>query len=960
MRYSADSNSARASYARLYATDASVYEQKPSRVVFPRSDEDCINLVNQTREKGEGLICRGGGTSIAGQCIGGGVVVDLSRHMAAILSVPEDGTIWVQPGLVLDDLNDYLHPFGWQFPIDISTSSRCTIGGMVGNNAAGSHSILYGTTRENVIEMDVVLADGSKARFGPLDEPSLREKLLLLGLEGEIYRSVFAIIEHYRDAIISAFPDASVIRRNTGYALDVLAGDMPWVKSGEPFNLTRLICGSEGTLALATAIRLKLSPLVGGKALACIHFDSLESALQANVQLLSQEGVASCELIDAHVLRAAADHPSHQMNCTWVMGDPEAILVAEFFADSPLQARGRAEQAADKLKSQGIGVAWPVLDGEDAPQVWAVRKAGLGLVMGVRQRARPVAVIEDSAVPVRFLPEFARDIKQLMGRFGIDCVFYGHASVGLLHLRPTLDLDAEADRAIFRAIAKETAGLVKYYRGSLSGEHGDGRLRAPYLREFLGTEVYALLEQVKGAFDSEGVFNPGKILSDLGVDTDLRRRPMVDVGDVRAGFKWREDNGFGLALERCNGSGNCRQGRTHGAMCPTFQATGDELYSTRGRANLLRQAFSQSGPAALNDPVLVEAMETCLGCKACRSECPSGVDMTRMKAEYLFRRHQSGHLSLRTRLIKHHWRLLSLFERIPVDMRTLLGRLLHSRIVMQLSGLERKPPMPAPITLRQRRARLGMAATEELDVNKEHVRVLLLVDPFVNHFDPEIGEVTLSLLQRLGYLPDVFYLDCSLRLLVSEGCLEEAKQKLRELYVGLSSYGDIPIIGLEPAELLLLREEAPALLEDEWSDGIISRCYLLDEFLLREHSVKRLPRMDSSPIAVNLHPHCHERAAHGHYTTIKMLSDVFGIRANIVSTGCCGMAGYFGYSRKKMSASVFANSIGSIDMRDQLTPLVASGGSCRHQFSGLGGVRPMHLSQLLLGILNGDHIASNQ
>ncbi len=933
-------------YSRLYATDASVYERVPAGVAFPKNAGDCIALVNQALKQGGSLICRGGGTSIAGQCVGEGVVADFSRFMAGILSPPEEGEIWVQPGVVLDDLNDYLRAFGLQFPIDISTSSRCTIGGMVGNNAAGSHSIIYGTTRENVIEVEAVLADGSVARFGPLDGLALGAKCRSSGLEGNIYRAVFAAVDRHRDAILAAFPDPGVIRRNTGYALDALALGQPWVAGGLPFNLAAIICGSEGTLALITAIRLKLAPLVGGKALACVHFATLEAALQANSFLLAQDGLAACELIDAYVLRAAANHPGQQANRAWVLGDPAAVLAAEFFADTLALARGKAEQAVANLKAAGIGVAWPVLDGADAPKVWALRKAGLGLVAGLRQRARPVAVIEDSAVPAHALPDFARDIGQMMSRHGLDCVFYGHASVGLLHLRPALDLDDERDRALFRSIAGETAALVKRYRGSLSGEHGDGRLRAPYLRDFLGDEIYALLGQVKGAFDPTGMFNPGKIISDQPVDADMRQRPLVAQGGSVPGFIWEADGGFDLVLERCNGSANCRQGTGRGAMCPTFQATGEELHSTRGRANLLRQAFSQPATAGLGDAMLAESMETCLGCKACKTECPSGVDMAQMKAEYLYRRQRGRLWQPKRWLMGLQPLLLSLFAMQPAALRILSGRLVRTAWVMRLAGLERKPPMPAPVALSRH---AGIAKNGR----GERLRpVLLLIDPYVNHLEPETGEAAMLVLRRLGYEPAPCFMDSSIRLLVSEGFLEEAKKRLRRLLDNLLFRGEVPIIGLEPAELLLLRDEAPALLGDAWPAGLMARCFLLDEFLLGEHVAGRLQRR-VLPVEYRacFHPHCHERVTGKTPATVKLLDSMLGIKTEIISTGCCGMGGVFGYRHSKLSQNIFQNNVRLPAGCDDSIALLVSGASCRQQFRDMSGAKPQHLAQFLRDVL---------
>jgi FAD/FMN-containing dehydrogenase/Fe-S oxidoreductase len=883
--------------------------------------------------------------------VGEGVVVDFSRHMANMLSAPEENAIWVQPGVVLDDLNDYLRPLCLQFPIDISTSSRCTIGGMMGNNAAGSHSIVYGTTRENVLEVDAVLSDATMVRFGPLDAQSLKLKQASPGLEGDIYRTVFDIVDSHRETILAAYPDPTVIRRNTGYALDALALGQPWVVDGSLFNLAQLMCGSEGTLALIVAIRLKLSPLVGGKALACIHFDSLDAALGANMRLLAQDGVAACELVDAHVLHAAAGHPGQSANCAWVVGDPAAVLVAEFFGVTAAEARARAERAAATLKGEDLGIAWPVLDGVEAPRVWALRKAGLGLLAGLRQRARPVAVIEDSAVPVSALPEFARDIGQMMARHGIGCVYYGHASVGLLHLRPALDLDTDADRATFRCVAQEMVVLVKRYRGALSGEHGDGRLRAPYLREFLGYEVYALLGKIKTSFDPDGIFNPGKIISDLSIDANLRQRPHAALVILPTGFDWQANGGFDLALERCNGSGNCRQSAGRGAMCPTFQASGQEIHSTRGRANLLRQAFSHPGPQGLDDPELAEAMDTCLSCKACKSECPSGVDMAQMKAEYLYRR-RLGRLWLPGRwLMALQPQLLTLFAALSPVWRTRLGSLLRTPLMMRLTGLERKPPLPAPVALSCQKG--GRTKVGSLAAKRTGQSVLLLVDPYTNHLEPEIGEAAISVLQHLGYTPKLHFMDCSLRLLVSEGFLDEAKAGLNRLRDELIACGEMPVIGLEPAELLLLRDEAFGLLRAAWPASLAGRCFLLDEFLLHEHAAGRLQDQvaQASDYSINVHPHCHERASGGASTMVKLFAEVFGLRTEIISTGCCGMGGSFGYHHDELSNMIFQNNVHLPANIGESSPLLISGISCRHQFRNLSDAEPLHLAQLLRNML---------
>lgn len=945
-------------YVRLYSTDASVYEQVPAGVRFPRCVDDCIELVREASASGIPLIPRGGGTSIAGQCVGKGVVVDFSRYMAAILTTPEENCIWVQPGVVLDDLNDALRPHGLYFPVDISTSSRCTIGGMVGNNAAGSHSIIYGTTRENVLEVEGVLDDGSLARFGPLDAGALADKLGLEGREGDIYRVVYGLVAQHRDAILAAFPPVGVVRRNTGYALDALASGQPWVPAGAAFNLSNLFCGSEGTLGLVTAVRLRLAPLVAARSLVCAHFESVRDALVANAELVKWPGLAASELMDAHVLRAAAAHPGQRANGEWVVGRPGAVLALEFFAETSGGAHAFAGEAVDRMRRAGQGYAWPILDAGGAKQVWALRKAGLGLLMGLQQRARPVAVIEDSAVPVESLAQFAQEIAQMMQGLGLDCVFYGHASVGLLHIRPNLDLDQEADRARFREVATKTAALVKQHHGSLSGEHGDGRLRAPYLRGYFGEAIFDLLKAVKAVFDPRGIFNPGKILPQAAVDDDIRQRPMMAMAGslkVDGGFDWRTDGGFDLVLERCNGSATCRQHSSRGAMCPTYQVTGEELYSTRGRANLLRQAFASGSRAELDDPLLDEAMKSCLGCKACRSECPSGVDMAAMKSEFLFRRYQvrkqGGKWRPLDSFVANQGVLLNLVSRIPSGLRAIFGRVLSSMWLARL--LDMKQPLPR-LAARPFSRNMGwLPASGAVESGGGQGQVVVLVDPFTQHFEPAVAHAALSVLHRLGLVTQAYVMPCSLRVPVSLGYLDEARQALLNFREELDRWADVPVIVLEPSELHIIRDETIRLLGPDGLGEFGDRFLSLEEYLLHEQTAGRLtlPSIDHLPGKVWVHPHCHERSVGLANKIGDLLGRDLGVEAGLVSSGCCGMGGAFAYLYPDMSKMVFEQNVRQDALRDPEGVFVVSGMGCRQQFrSKMPGIRVQHLAQFLLGL----------
>ena len=625
----------------LYATDASPYEKLPLGVVRPRHREDCIAIVLHAARHRIPLIPRAAGTSLAGQCVGKGLVVDVSRHMRGIVEIDvATCRARVQPGVILEDLNDALGndalgndapgPHGLQFAPDTSTANRCMIAGMIGNNACGAYSIRHGTTRDHVIEIEAVLADGTLASFGPLDGSALEAKRRLPTLEGRIYREVFEIIDAHRELILQRYPRPEVVRRNTGYALDVLARGRPWVRDGPTFNLARLLCGSEGTLALVTEATLRLVACASGRLLLCPHFDTLMGAMRGTLVAV-RHGPAAVELIDRRILEETRQHLEQRDNRFWIEGDPEAVLIVEFQGEGREALEARALALIEDYRDEGLGYAFPIVRPPLAGRVWDLRKAGLGLLMNRPGRRKAVTVIEDTAVALADLPEYVTRIQALMEKHGTRCVYYGHASVGLLHFRPELDLKDAVDRERFRSIAREVADLVAEYGGSLSGEHGDGRLRAPFVERMLGSEVHVLLKRVKSAFDPEGIFNPQKVLGAAPpLDRDLRAAIRRD--PVPAYFDWHEDGGLLGAAERCNGSGACRKRAGRGTMCPSYMATVEETHGTRGRANVFRQLLTQAdGRAALSDERLRVVLDLCLLCKGCKSECPASVDMARIE-----------------------------------------------------------------------------------------------------------------------------------------------------------------------------------------------------------------------------------------------------------------------------------------------------------------------------------------
>lgn len=932
---------------KAYATDASVYQQRPMAVAYPRDVEDCRTLLAYAERHRVALIPRAAGTSVAGQCTGDGVVVDCSRHMGRVLDIDaERRRARVQSGVILDDLNDLLHEHNLMFAPDTSTSNRCMIGGMIGNNSAGAYSILYGTTRHHVEAVSVVLAGGERVRFAPLDEEGLAAKLAAPGREGAIYRTVYTLVEEHRELIRARFPKSGIVRRSTGYALDWLAECRPWNPDGPEFNLAPLICGSEGTLALVVEAELVLTPRPSCRALICAHFNSLEAAVAGVTVALACEP-AAVEMMDRRVLDCSKENLEQSRNRFWIEGDPEVVLVVELFADDVEMLARRLAETRARLAAETAGYSFPVVEGSDAGRVWAVRKAGLGLLMGLRSRRKPVAVIEDSAVAVADLPAFVEEIRRIMERHRLECVYYGHASVGLLHLRPELDLGETEDRTRFSLVAEEVAALVGRLGGALSGEHGDGRVRSPLLAKVLGEEACALLGRVKQAFDPGGVLNPHKIVDPLPIDRDLRPATPEDYGD--SAFDWSADGGLALALERCNGSGVCRKGGGRGAMCPSYQASGEELWATRGRANLLRQGFRGADWDEEDYSAIDRTMERCLSCKSCKSECPAGVDMARLKAEYLQRRHDRHGASWATRLMAELPRLLALASRAPR-----LARWLSQRSgVKRLLGVAEPrvlPPLADQTLDRWWRQRSTVSATDA-------PAVVLYIDPLTRFSEPEVGRAAVEVLEGAGYRVVPYFARHSARVLIGAGLVRRASAVLAEQVAALAELGvgeETPLLGLEPAELLTFRDEAPDLLRGMSRERLegMGRPLLWEEFIAREMAKGRWPaeRFMGYRGELLLHLHCHQRALTDASISLVAYQCLSG--ANLVTSGasCCGMGGEFGYRPENYELSM---AIGEQGLFSDLAAapearVVAAGTSCRQQINAGTGRRAVHPCQLFL------------
>ena len=933
----------------LYAVDASPYQELPLAAVRPRHGADCAAIVRFAARHRIPLIPRAAGTSLAGQCVGNGLVVDVSRHMTEILEIDcERRRVRVQPGVILEDLNDALAPNGLMFGPDTSTANRCMIGGMIGNNACGSHSILYGTTRDHVLEVEAILGDGSVTSFGPLDKNALQAKLDLDTLEGRIYREVFHAVDDHRRLILDRYPGPDVLRRNTGYALDVLARGQPWAAGGPEFNLAPFLCGSEGTLAIITEAVLNLVAKPTSRLLVCAHFDSLDGALRATLVTVRHDP-AAVELIDRRILEPTRGHLEQRHNRFWIEGDPEAVLIIELSGADTKELARRARDLVNELQRIGLGYAFPVVGPPRMSQVWELRAAGLGLLMGVPGDVKAVTVIEDTAVAVAELPEYVRRIQALMEKYQTRCVYYGHASVGLLHLRPELNLKQPEGIEKFKALAAEVADLVAEFGGSLSGEHGDGRLRGPFVARVLGKEIYEILCRIKSVFDPLGIFNPHKVTAAFPIDRDLRVK--APHAEIPVHFDWSADQGFLRAAEKCNGAGACRKSAGRGTMCPSYMATLEEKHSTRGRANVFRQVLSSPDPlAGLTSAELREVLDLCLACKGCKSECPAAVDMARMKAEFMQHYHDRHGVPLRARVLGGFGRLNRMAARFPDAATAFIN---HTR-VKRLLGIHEQRRIPA--LARQTFSRWFSTRAPPAS-NCAGRDVLLFNDLFTEFHEPEIGIAAVGFLERAGYRVGLTEGIESGRVAISQGFLRQATRMLNRSIAWLYPHASegTAILGLEPSEILTFRDEAPDLVASRLraqARTVAERTLLFEEFVAGEARAGKLGALafNQNPCHILVHGHCHQKALAGMQPLLDALAILPHAKVETIPSGCCGMAGAFGYEREHYEVSMRIGELvlfPAVRAAAPETLIVAPGTSCRHQIADGTGRRAYHPAELL-------------
>ena len=949
-----------------YSTDASAYREVPALVVRPKHKGDIRELLMFAREAGLPIIPRAAGTSLAGQVVGNGIVADVSRHMNRIRELnTEERWVRVEPGVILDELNLFLKPHGLFFGPETSTSNRCMIGGMVGNNACGAHSLIYGSTRDHTLSIKAILSDGSDAEFTSLSQEAFSEKCRIDNLEGNIYRKLKDLLgdEENRRLIQAEYPHPEIRRRNTGYALDLLLDTGPFKEGGEDINLCRLLAGSEGTLAFSYEIRLKLEPLPPAeKAVMCIHCQTLEEAFHANLIALTYRPGA-VELMDSKVLELSKRNLTQQKNRSFIEGDPAAILIVEFAREKRDEITAAAEGLEKELRQAGLGYHYPLLWGNDTSRVWALRKAGLGVLSNLPGDAKPVAVIEDTAVRPEDLPAYMSDFREILKKYELECVYHAHIGTGELHLRPVLNLKSESDVKTFRAIAEDTARLVKRYRGSLSGEHGDGRLRGSMIPIMLGDRIYEILKEIKSSWDPFNIFNPGKIVSTPPMNTSLRYSPGQAVREIQTYFDFEADLGILRAVEKCNGSGDCRKTAfLGGTMCPSYMATKDESASTRARANILREFLTHSEKEnPFDHEEIREVLDLCLSCKACKSECPSGVDITKYKAEFLQHYYDAHRIPLRSKLIGNMDKIHRLGAQWPSLYNFAVRSPLLAKSFSRMLGLATERQLPGlPSTT------MVAWMAKQKPSGRKLKRVYLFADEFTNYADANIGITAIKLLRRLGYRVEIPEHMSSGRTYLSKGMLKKARQLANTNVSMLSKMvgPDSLLIGIEPSAILTFRDEYPELVSEEYRHAarkLARNCFTIDEFIASEYEEGNIPYQlfTEAELEIQLHTHCYQKALSSSSHTIKMLSIPENYRVSEIASGCCGMAGSFGYEREHYQLSMKVGEMvlfPAIRKSGPDTVIAAPGTSCRQQITDGTGRHAMHPVEILFNAFkeNGD------
>jgi FAD/FMN-containing dehydrogenase/Fe-S oxidoreductase len=942
----------------MYATDASVYQILPTGVVIPRTADDVIRTVDLCRRHSISVTARGGGTSQCGQSIGPGIQIDFSKYMRRILELDvEAGTVRVEPGIVLAELNQQLLPHGLHLPLDLSTANRATIGGMVANNSSGTRSIIYGSTIDYVLELKVLLADGSVVTMGPLESSELEAKCRQEDLEGLCYRRVRDLAQENADEIRRRFP--KILRRVGGYNLD------RFLPSSEFCDLSKLFVGSEGTLGLVLEAKLRLVAPPKAKVLAVAQFDRLRDAMVATPVILRHEPSA-VELMDRNLLNMTRGKTEFEPLRDFIVGDPGAILIVEFMGDSMDGLPSRIDDLEAELEGQGL--TSHVHRATEAPaqaRIWKLRQAGLGLSLAETGDTKAISFVEDSAVSPDQLPEYIDRFQEILDRYETKAIFYAHASVGLLHIRPAINMKTAGGVQRFHGIAEEASSLVLEFGGALSGEHGDGLARSPFQEKMFGKPLYEAFCQVKEAFDPDGVFNPGKIVHALPLTDNLQYGTKYSTGPLETIFDFSDFEGIAGAVEQCGGVGACRK-TVAGTMCPSYMATLDETDSTRGRANALRLAISgQLGPAGITDPALYPVLDLCLECKACKSECPTGVDMARLKSEFLHQYHGVHGAPLRSRILASAERAATWGSRLAPISNWLLqsapGRWLNERI-LGIDG-RRRVPTATRQTFTNWWREEGGGRHPSGEGGSARARIAIFADTFTNHYEPWQGIAAVRFAEKMGVRVEIPPRVCCGRPQISKGFLDAARKQAEETVRTLSplAQAGVPIVFCEPGCYSAVRDDHPLLLggeQKELAEEISAACLTFEEWAESTLEVKdrngskvgRLPDFSDGPQRILLHAHCHQKALGGLPPATRLLSRIPGSEVIDADAGCCGMAGSFGYEKEHYSIS---EAVGERKLFPAIresrsdTVVVAPGFSCRQQIRHFTGARPVSAMELM-------------
>lgn len=981
-----------------YATDASVYREIPYGVAYPETIEDIQELMKVARERGTHLIPRAGGTSIAGQVVGSGIVVDISKHWNKIIKInTEEQWAIVEPGVVRDELNIALKPYGLFFSPETSTSNRCCIGGMFGNNSCGTHSLVYGSTRHHVLGAVGILADGYKEEF---QNYNIKELEMRFGkqfwrkdehelLIEKIYAQLinYALDKNTVGLIQNNFPDKDLRRRSCGYAIDEVIEDL--TESETPFeertlNLCKLLAGSEGTLAFITQVKVSLDVLPPKEIMVvCGHCDTLGKSFEANLVALKHHPTA-IELMDGDILELSKGNVEQQKNRFFVEGDPAALLITEFRAESREELDAQANALEKDLLASGLVYHNTRVYDADVAKVWALRKAGLGILGGMKGDAKPMGVIEDTAVAPKFMPAYMKDFQEMTQRLGANVVYYGHISTGELHLRPILNLKTKEGQELFRKLATETALLVKKHRGSISGEHGDGRLRGEFIKILYGDETYELMRQVKHCWDPDGMFNLHKIVDTLPMDSMLRfdvdQQYDIEkrIGSDKTYFNWKaafdeckapgatgaksQMNALMCSIEQCNGAGDCRKGNLiGGTLCPAYKVSGDELKTTRARANVLRELLTRGGDYSL----VKDELNSCLACKGCKSECPSNVDMTRLRAE-VFQHYYDNHGTPFRSFMVSRMALIEEFGHLVRPLYNFFATWdISSKIIKRIVSFSTERQIPTLCRYSMRKLVKMEQSRNKNETPKK--KVYLFADEFTNLQEAELGLTFAQLLLRLGYQVEVPEHVESGRAAISKGCLKYAK-KFAEKNVWLLAdkiSESHPLIGIEPSCILSFRDEYPDLVSPSLRNDALrlaKNCLLYDEFLMKEIADGNISASDFEDTEMNiwLHGHCHQKALVGVDKTAKALETLLsGAKIHLIPSGCCGMAGSFGYEKEHYKTSLaigemilFPTVRKAMSESSDIPAIVsAPGTSCRQQILDGTGVKAVHPIEILYKML---------